>query len=92
MYDLCLITGGGEAPKAISGRILAAFWWMYGFLLIAFYTANLAAFLTVTRLETPISSLDDLSKQQSVKYGPMNGTSALVYFQRMAQIEDRIYT
>ncbi|KAL4231608.1 hypothetical protein ACF0H5_009188 [Mactra antiquata] len=83
--------GGGEAPKAVSGRLVAATWWLYGFLLVAFYTANLAAFLTVTRLETPISSLDDLSKQQSVKYGPVNGTSALIYFNRMKEIEEQFY-
>ncbi|WAR22346.1 IR25A-like protein, partial [Mya arenaria] len=83
--------GGGEAPRAISGRLVAATWWLYGFLLIAFYTANLAATLTVTRLETPIESLDDLSKQQSVKYGPVNGTAALVYFTRMKQIEEDFY-
>lgn len=85
------IVGGGEAPKAVSGRLVAATWWLYGFLLIAFYTANLAAFLTVFRLETPITSLDDLSKQQSVQYGPMNGTSALVYFERMKDIENQFY-
>lgn len=85
------ILGGGEAPKAVSGRLVAATWWLYGFLLIAFYTANLAAFLTVFRLETPITSLDDLSKQQSVQYGPMNGTSALVYFERMKDIENQFY-
>ena len=70
---------------------MAATWWLYGFLLIAFYTANLAATLTVTRLETPIESLDDLSKQQSVRYGPVNGTAALVYFTRMKQIEEQFY-
>jgi hypothetical protein len=58
---------------------------------VAFYTANLAAFLTVTRLETPITSLEDLSKQQSVKYGPINGTSALIYFNRMKEIEEQFY-
>ena len=37
--------------------------WLFGFIIIASYTANLAAFLTVSRLETPVTSLDDLSKQ-----------------------------
>ena len=42
-------TGGGEAPRAISGRVIAATWWLFGFIMIATYTANLAAFLTVSR-------------------------------------------
>ena len=41
--------GGGEAPRAISGRVIAATWWLFGFIMIATYTANLAAFLTVSR-------------------------------------------
>lgn len=43
--------GGGEAPRALSGRLIAATWWVFGFIMIATYTANLAAFLTVSRLE-----------------------------------------
>ncbi|KAK3587505.1 hypothetical protein CHS0354_003648 [Potamilus streckersoni] len=83
--------GGGEAPGALSGRLVAATWWLYGFLLTAFYTANLAAFLTVNRMETPISSLDDLSKQQNIEYAPLNGSAALIYFQRMKNIEQKFY-
>ena len=61
--------GGGEAPKNLSGRLVAATWWLFGFIIIASYTANLAAFLTVSRLETPVGSLDDLNKQYRIEYG-----------------------
>src|SRR6185295_9579795 len=81
--------GGGEAPKNISGRLVAATWWLFGFIIIASYTANLAAFLTVSRLETQISSLDDLAKQYKIKYAPVRGTASEVYFKRMAEIEDK---
>ncbi|CAG4975056.1 unnamed protein product [Parnassius apollo] len=83
--------GGGEAPKNLSGRLLAATWWLFGFIIIASYTANLAAFLTVSRLDTPIESLDDLSKQYKIQYAPVNGSSAMTYFERMANIEVRFY-
>ncbi|KAL3278038.1 hypothetical protein HHI36_013379 [Cryptolaemus montrouzieri] len=83
--------GGGEAPKNLSGRLVAATWWLFGFIIIASYTANLAAFLTVSRLETPIESLDDLSKQFKVKYAPVNGSFTMIYFQRMAGIEAKFY-
>ena len=59
--------GGGEAPKNLSGRLVAATWWLFGFIIIASYTANLAAFLTVSRLETPVRSLDDLNKQYKIE-------------------------
>ncbi|XP_053959026.1 ionotropic receptor 25a isoform X1 [Anastrepha ludens] len=83
--------GGGEAPKNLSGRLVAATWWLFGFIIIASYTANLAAFLTVSRLDTPVESLDDLAKQYKILYAPLNGSSAMTYFQRMANIEQRFY-
>lgn len=83
--------GGGEAPKNLSGRLVAATWWLFGFIIIASYTANLAAFLTVSRLDTPVESLDDLSKQYKIQYAPLNGSAAHTYFQRMADIENRFY-
>ena len=65
---------------------------MFGFIMIATYTANLAAFLTVSRLEQPIESLDDLSKQFKTKYAPQESSSSETYFRRMADIEERFYT
>ena len=58
--------GGGDAPKTVSGRILAAAWWLFGFIFIASYTANLAAFLTVGRIDNGINNLDDLTTQSGV--------------------------
>jgi len=83
--------GGGEAPKNLSGRLVAATWWLFGFIIIASYTANLAAFLTVSRLEIPIENLDDLSKQYKIQYAPIRNSPAYSYFQRMADIETRFY-
>lgn len=57
----------------------------------ASYTANLAAFLTVSRLDTPIESLDDLSQQYKIQYATLKGSSAYDYFSRMAAIEQRFY-
>ena len=83
--------GGGEAPKNVSGRLVAATWWLFGFIIIASYTANLAAFLTVSRLETPVESLNDLAKQYKIKYSPMNDSDSATYFTRMAYIEEIFY-
>ncbi|CAN7937960.1 unnamed protein product, partial [Ixodes hexagonus] len=83
--------GGGEAPRNLSGRLVAATWWLFGFIIIASYTANLAAFLTVSRLDSPIESLDDLAKQYKIKYAPQKDTSSMTYFERMAFIEEKFY-
>lgn len=83
--------GGGEAPQNLSGRIVAGAWWLFCFIIIASYTANLAAFLTVSRLDIPIESLDDLAKQYRIRYAPVDGTAEQTYFERMAYIEEIFY-
>ena len=83
--------GGGEAPKNLSGRLLAATWWLFGFIIIASYTANLAAFLTITRQEKAVNSLDDLGKQFKVQYSAVRGSTNAKYFERMAYIENKFY-
>jgi hypothetical protein len=83
--------GGGEAPQNLSGRVVAGAWWLFCFIVIASYTANLAAFLTVSRLDIPIESLDDLAKQYRIKYAPIEGTAEQSFFERMAHIEEIFY-
>ncbi|CAG7722783.1 unnamed protein product [Allacma fusca] len=83
--------GGGEAPKNLSGRLVAATWWLFGFIIIASYTANLAAFLTVSRLDAPIESLEDLIKQYKVQYAPVTNSSTWWHFDRMAHVEHQFY-
>jgi len=46
--------GGGEAPKALSSRTLVAAYWLFVVLMLATFTANLAAFLTVERMQVYI--------------------------------------
>ncbi|KAI1278138.1 Glutamate receptor ionotropic, kainate 3 [Halotydeus destructor] len=83
--------GGGEAPLNLSGRVAAGVWWLFAFIVIAAYTANLAAFLTVSRLETTIENLDHLADQFRIRYAPQEKTSAETYFIRMAHIEKKFY-
>ena len=85
------LKGGGEAPKNLSGRLLAATWWLFGFIIIASYTANLAAFLTLNRQENLVQSLDDLGKQFKIQYSAEKGSSNAKYFERMAYIENKFY-
>ena len=61
-------------PRTISGRLLSGAWWFFSLILISSYTANLAAFLTVTKIETPIDSIADLAAQTKIKYGTVKNT------------------
>jgi hypothetical protein len=49
-----IFIGGGEAPKSMSGRVLVAAYWLFVVLMLATFTANLAAFLTVERMQTTV--------------------------------------
>ncbi|XP_040929475.1 glutamate receptor ionotropic, kainate 4 isoform X3 [Betta splendens] len=88
--------GSTIAPRALSTRCVSGVWvfiqvrsyfnipdhsscsglaHLHGFL------ANLAAFLTVQRMEVPIESVDDLADQTAIEYGTMHGGSTMTFFQ-----------
>ena len=67
-------------PKALSTRIVGGIWWFFTLIIISSYTANLAAFLTVERMESPIDSADDLAKQTKIEYGVVEDGSTMTFF------------
>lgn len=67
-------------PKATSTRIIAGFWGFFTLIIISSYTANLAAFLTVERMQVPIEDVKDLAKQTKIKYGTRKGGSSEDFF------------
>ncbi|XP_076046032.1 ionotropic receptor 8a isoform X2 [Oratosquilla oratoria] len=83
--------GGGEAPKALSGRTLVAAYWLFVVLMLATFTANLAAFLTVERMQTPVSSLEELATQSKINYTILGSTAVEQYFINMAAAEEELY-
>ncbi|KAI5105925.1 glutamate receptor ionotropic, kainate 5 isoform X2, partial [Silurus meridionalis] len=60
--------GSEIMPKALSTRCVSGVWlvWAFTLIIISSYTANLAAFLTVQRMEVPIESPDDLADQTNI--------------------------
>merc|ERR1712136_695281 len=74
--------GADVAPMATSTRLLAGVWYLFAMLIIASYTANLAAFLTVETLERPIKSAEDLAQQTEIKYGVLAGGSTMKFFEK----------
>lgn len=83
--------GGGEAPKALSGRTLVAAYWLFVVLMLATFTANLAAFLTVERMQTPVQSLEQLAKQSRINYTVEENSDTHKYFINMKFAEDTLY-
>ena len=67
--------GSDLTPKSMSTRMIAAMWWFFTLIMISSYTANLAAFLTVSRMESPIETAEDLAKPTKIKYGCLGAGS-----------------
>merc|ERR1719495_419709 len=76
-----LCQGCDIMPKAISTRMVAGMWWFFTLIMISSYTANLAAFLTAAKMDSPINSAEDLAKQTKIKYGTGCCGSTNAFFQ-----------
>jgi len=64
-----LCQGCDLLPKTISTRTVAIMWWFFTLIMMSSYTANLAAFLTASKMSSPVNSAEDLAKQTKIKYG-----------------------
>jgi len=64
-----LCQGCDILPKTFSTRTIAIMWWFFTLIMMSSYTANLAAFLTNSKMSSPVNSAEDLSKQTKIKYG-----------------------
>lgn len=81
LFSPATIPPGSELmPKALSTRIVGGIWWFFTLIIISSYTANLAAFLTVERMDAPIDSADDLAKQTRIEYGAVRDGSTMTFF------------
>ncbi|XP_044594100.1 glutamate receptor ionotropic, kainate 1-like isoform X4 [Cotesia glomerata] len=72
--------GSDLNPKATSTRIVGGVWWFFTLIIISSYTANLAAFLTVERMITPIEHAEDLAGQTDITYGTLDSGSTMTFF------------
>lgn len=55
--------------SSCSVRVVAVCWWFFCAIIVATYTANLAALFTVKRLAGNIETAEELASQSSVQYG-----------------------
>ncbi|XP_064408163.1 glutamate receptor ionotropic, kainate 3 [Latimeria chalumnae] len=74
--------GSDLMPKALSTRIIGGVWWFFTLIIISSYTANLAAFLILEKMESPINSADDLAKQTKIEYGAVRDGSTMSFFRK----------
>uniref|UniRef100_A0A3B5PYL3 Glutamate receptor n=1 Tax=Xiphophorus maculatus TaxID=8083 RepID=A0A3B5PYL3_XIPMA len=74
------VSGVCTSPTVKPPAVFSPLRWAFTLIIISSYTANLAAFLTVQRMEVPIESVDDLADQTAIEYGTMHGGSTMTFF------------
>ncbi|XP_065844826.1 glutamate receptor ionotropic, kainate 1-like isoform X2 [Oscarella lobularis] len=71
---------GPDGAPFLPARILIGLWYFFVLIIVATYTANLAAFLTVQRLPAQISSVEELAAQVQTPYGTVANSGVQSFF------------
>ncbi|ELU16732.1 hypothetical protein CAPTEDRAFT_70795, partial [Capitella teleta] len=66
--------------QSISGRTLSGFLWFFSITLAAVYSGNLTAFLAVSKLSIPFSTLEDIASQNEYQIGFTGGGYSEMFF------------
>uniref|UniRef100_A0A1B0EVZ2 Ionotropic glutamate receptor C-terminal domain-containing protein n=1 Tax=Phlebotomus papatasi TaxID=29031 RepID=A0A1B0EVZ2_PHLPP len=67
--------------RAPSSRAVASIWSFFTLIMVSSYTANLAAFLTVESVYSPINNAEDLANAKgTIKYGAKRDGSTISFF------------
>ncbi|GMT36057.1 hypothetical protein PFISCL1PPCAC_27354, partial [Pristionchus fissidentatus] len=82
-YLMCILlrAGSGFNCQSSASRIASSVWWTFSLVLIAQYTANFAAVLTVDRKSMPFNSFEELGNQTEYSFGSIYGGSTMQFFQ-----------
>ena len=62
--------------SSLSSRILVSSWWLFVLIVVNCYTANLAAYLTINKIDSTIRSAEDLVSQDSIRFGVVKSGSS----------------
>lgn len=60
---------------------MITFFWLFSIIMVATYSGNLIAFLTVTIDKPPFNSLEELVEHDDYKWGVLSGTYFVTWFQ-----------
>ncbi|CAL8323674.1 unnamed protein product [Merluccius merluccius] len=74
------LQGAGPHPKAVSGRLVSAVWWVFAILLLVFYFANFSHMQHGNSKHASIETFEDLSNQDVIDYGTVEGGSSKAFF------------
>lgn len=89
-WGVLLNSGIGEGtPRSFSARVLGMVWAGFAMIIVASYTANLAAFLVLDRPDASISGIDDSrlrNPNENFRYATVKDSAVEMYFKRQVEL------
>ncbi|EDW70384.1 glutamate receptor ionotropic, delta-1 [Drosophila virilis] len=101
VYGALMKQGSTLSPIADSTRLLFATWWIFITILTSFYTANLTAFLTLSKFTLPFNTVNDILTKNKhfvsmrgggVEYAIRTTNESLFMLNRMIQNNYAVFT
>ncbi|KAG5280252.1 hypothetical protein AALO_G00086850 [Alosa alosa] len=80
VYGAFVQQGGDSVVGSVALRIVMGSWWLFTLIVCSSYTANLAAYLTVSRMDNSIRTFQDLARQVDLAYGTVRDSAVYDYF------------
>uniref|UniRef100_A0A8C4X8U3 Glutamate receptor n=1 Tax=Erpetoichthys calabaricus TaxID=27687 RepID=A0A8C4X8U3_ERPCA len=80
VYGAFVQQGGESIVSSVALRIVMGSWWLFTLIVCSSYTANLAAYLTVSRMDSTVRTFQDLAKQMDLSYGTVRDSAVYDYF------------
>ncbi|XP_051914245.1 probable glutamate receptor [Hippocampus zosterae] len=86
------LQGAGPHPKAVSGKLVSAIWWVFAILLLACYLANLNSALHSNNKHISMKTFEDLVNQDEIEFGTVDSGSTMLFFKNSkSAVYRRIY-
>ncbi|ODN01368.1 Glutamate [NMDA] receptor subunit 1 [Orchesella cincta] len=91
-WGVLLNSGIGEGtPRSFAARVLGIVWAGFAMIIVASYTANLAAFLVLDRPKTILSGIHDNRLRNpaiNFNYSTVKGSAVEMYFRRQVELSN----
>nr|XP_040571852.1 glutamate [NMDA] receptor subunit 1-like isoform X2 [Lepeophtheirus salmonis] len=95
-WGVLLNSGIGEGtPRSFSARVLGMVWAGFAMIIVASYTANLAAFLVLDKPQTSLTGINDprlRNPMENFTYATVKGSSVDMYFRRQVELSNMYRT
>lgn len=92
MYLTLYVVG---TPRSFSARVLGMVWAGFAMIIVASYTANLAAFLVLDKPQTSLTGINDprlRNPMENFTYATVKASAVDMYFRRQVELSNMYRT